>query len=91
MFDLCSSVKTITIYTTQSCPHCKRTKDLLKRKKVSFKEVDLTNDEAARNKIEKQTGWMTVPMIFIGDEFIGGAADLFALENSGELERKLGR
>lgn len=82
-------MKPITIYTTKYCPHCVLAKSLLKNKNISFKEIDITNDDATRDKIEKQTGWMTVPMIFIGDEFLGGADDLFALETNGGLEKKL--
>ena len=81
--------KTVTVYTTQYCPHCTRAKNLLKRKNIIFKEVDVTDDTAAREKIEKQTGWMTVPMIFIGDEFIGGADALQELENAGKLDGKV--
>lgn len=81
--------KSVTVYTTQYCPHCTRAKNLLKRKNIAFKEVDVTDDAATREKIEKQTGWMTVPMIFIGDEFIGGADALQELENSGKLDGKV--
>ena len=81
--------KPVTVYTTQYCPHCTRAKNLLKRKNIIFKEVDVTDDTAAREKIEKQTGWMTVPMIFIGDEFIGGADALQELENAGKLDGKV--
>ena len=76
----------ITIYTTRYCPHCVRAKDLLRDKKIPFKEVDLTDDEREREEVEKRTGWMTVPIIFIGEEFIGGADELFELERSGRLE-----
>ena len=81
--------KPVTVYTTDYCPHCTRAKGLLKSKNIPFKEVDITHDEAARKKIEEKTGWMTVPMIFIGEEFIGGADDLYALESSGTLDAKL--
>ena len=79
----------IIIYTTNDCPHCARAKALLKRKNLSFQEVDVTHDQKKRDELEEKTGWMTVPMIFIGEEFIGGADDLFALESSGKLDRKL--
>lgn len=81
--------KTVKIYTTQYCPFCSRAKELFKKKNVPFQEIDLTNDSAIREKLEKQTGWMTVPMIFIGDEFIGGFDDVYALEQKGQLDVKL--
>ena len=77
--------KSVTIYTTHACPHCARAKDLLKRKGISFREVDLTDNEAERAEMEKKTGWMTVPMIFFGEKFIGGADELYRLERSGKL------
>ncbi len=79
----------VKIYTTNYCPHCVRAKNLLKRKKVSFEEIDLTDNAALRGRLEEETGWMTVPMIFIGKEFIGGADNLEKLEEAGELDAKL--
>jgi glutaredoxin 3 len=79
----------VTVYTTEYCPYCRRAVDLLKKKKADYEEVDLTQDDAKREELQKKTGWMTVPMIFIGDEFIGGADDLYALEKSGQLDKKL--
>ncbi len=79
----------VTLYTTRTCPHCRRAKRLLQSKKAAFQEIDLTDDSGKREKLEKQTGWMTVPVIFIGEEFIGGADDLFKLEESGKLDAKL--
>lgn len=81
--------KPVTIYTTTYCPHCTRAKSLLKDKKIAFKEIDITSDDALRSKMEKKTGWMTVPIIFIGEEFIGGADELYALDAKGELEKKV--
>lgn len=83
-------MKKVTVYTTQYCPYCTRAKNLLKSKNIAFEEVDLTDKEALREELEKKTGgWQTVPMIFIGDEFIGGADDLAALDRSGKLTSKL--
>ena len=81
--------KKVTVYTTSYCPYCTRAKNLLKSKNIPFTEVDLTNDQAKRDELEEKTGWQTVPMIFIGDEWIGGSNELHALADSGELDRKL--
>ena len=51
----------------------------------------MSRDDAKREEMQEKTGWMTVPMIFVGDEFIGGADELFALESSGELDQKLSK
>ncbi|MDP3921676.1 MAG: glutaredoxin 3 [Candidatus Omnitrophota bacterium] len=81
--------KEVKIYTTTYCPHCTRAKNLLKGKGVSFQEIDVTADDELREKLSAETGWMTVPMIFIGDEFIGGADELYALDGSGDLDGKI--
>ncbi len=81
--------KPVTIYTTTYCPFCSRAKKLFERKGIPYKEIDVTDDSRLRDELEEKTGWMTVPMIFIGDDFIGGSDELHALEESGELEKKL--
>ena len=81
--------KPVTIYTTDYCPYCTRAKALFQRKSVPFKEINVTHDEKMREELEAKTGWMTVPMVFIGEEFIGGADELYALENAGKLDQKL--
>lgn len=79
-------MQTVKIYTTNGCPYCTRAKQLLKSKNIAFQEIDLTNDSELREKISKQTGHQTVPMIFIGDKFIGGFDNLNALSQNGELD-----
>jgi len=82
-------MKPVKVYSTSHCPYCMRAKQLLKNKNIPFQEIDLSHDEETRGKIQDETGWMTVPMIFIGEEFIGGFDDLSALERSGELDKKI--
>ena len=83
-------MKNVIVYSTSYCPYCMKAKNLLKSKNIPFKEVDLTDDSDKRRQLEEQTGWMTVPMIFIEEEFIGGADALFELDKSGQLQKKLG-
>ena len=79
----------VTVYTTNYCPYCTRAKNLLKKKNIPFQEVDLSDNDAKREELTEKTGCMTVPMIFIGDEFIGGSDDLHALDAAGELDKKV--
>lgn len=81
--------QTIKVYTTQYCPHCVRAKNLLKSKGFAYEEIDLSIDDRLRDEMQEKTGWMTVPMIFIGEEFVGGADELFALDSAGELDAKV--
>lgn len=80
----------VTIYTKDFCPYCKRAIALLQSKNVAFNEFDVTNDEESFQQIKFKTGWNTVPQIFIHGEFVGGCDDLYALEEEGLLDSKLG-
>ena len=80
----------VEIYSSERCPYCVKAKALLDRKGVSYKEIDVTNDDDARRKlVEKANGMRTVPQIFINEAHIGGCDDLYALENKGELDALL--
>lgn len=80
----------IEIYTTKVCPYCVKAKRLLDAKDVDFTEIDVTgNDEERMALVQKSGGRRTVPQIFIDDKAIGGCDDLYALEESGELDKLL--
>jgi glutaredoxin 3 len=76
----------VTVYTTSYCPWCRRAKEILARRKIAFREIDVTDDDERRSWLVRETGRRTVPQIFIGDTPIGGATDLETLDRSGELE-----
>lgn len=80
---------TVTIYTTQTCPYCVRAKALLTRKHIPFEEIDVSNNDALRDEMVKQSGRRTVPQIFIDGQPIGGCDDLHALEAEGKLDEML--
>lgn len=80
----------VTIYTSQVCPYCVKAKSLLRKKGVTFTEIDISDDESARDEmIAKTGGRRTVPQIFIGENHIGGCDDLYALDTSGKLDSLL--
>lgn len=80
----------VRIYTTSNCPYCVRAKSLFKRLDVPFEEIDLEGNAALRAKLSAENNWRTVPMIFIGERFVGGFDDLNELHRSGELSGLLG-
>jgi glutaredoxin 3 len=77
----------VTIYTANNCPYCVKAQRILELKKIDFVKIDLTNDETKRAILSSQTGRKTVPQIYIGSEHIGGCDDLYALKDSGELDK----
>jgi glutaredoxin 3 len=57
----------VLIYTTAYCPYCKAAKDLLRRKGVSFTEVDVDRESGAADvMVRRSGGGRTVPQTFIG-------------------------
>lgn len=74
----------VLIYTTEYCPYCRSAKDFLKSKNVPFEEIDVTNDDAMRDKLVKLTGQETVPQIFADGKSIGGYDDLVKYYRSGK-------
>ena len=76
----------VTIYTTTACVFCLRAKEFLRSRGVSFREVDVSGDDDARERlIEQSNGRRTVPQIFVGDVHVGGYTDLVALDRDGKL------
>ena len=84
--------RVIKIYTTTYCPYCVKAKSLLKAKDLDFEEINVERDDQARLKlVEMSGGRKTVPQIFIDGAHIGGCDDLYALEETGELNNILSK
>ncbi|PIR74267.1 MAG: glutaredoxin [Candidatus Magasanikbacteria bacterium CG10_big_fil_rev_8_21_14_0_10_47_10] len=82
-------MKHVTLYSTPTCPYCARAKQLLTSLNVPYEEIDLASNDTLREELSLKYNWQTVPMIVIGDEFIGGFDDLAALHADGNLMKKL--
>lgn len=62
----------VVVYSTQSCPWCKKTKEFLTEHKVKFTSKDVgVDDKAAHDMIEK-SGQQGVPVIDIDGKIIVG-------------------
>jgi glutaredoxin 3 len=80
----------ITIYTTMFCPYCYRAKRLLAKKSAVYEEIDVGGKPWLRAEMqEKAGGRNTVPQIWIGDTHVGGSDELYALDETGELDKML--
>jgi glutaredoxin 3 len=79
----------ITVYVTDWCPYCARARNLLTQKSATFREINVDDESKFREEMIARSGRRTVPQIFIGEKHVGGCDDLFALEESGELDRLL--
>jgi glutaredoxin 3 len=78
------------MYSTGICPYCIRAEQLLKRKGVTgIEKVRVDIDPARRQEMMDKTGQRTVPQIFIGDTYVGGCDELYALDHEGKLDPML--
>jgi glutaredoxin 3 len=76
----------VVVYRTPYCPYCVRAAMLLERKGVKFREVDVSNDPEARERLLRETGQRTVPQIFINGASVGGYDDIALLDRRGALD-----
>ena len=84
-------MKKVVIYTGDLCIHCGWAIDLLNRKNIEFTEYNIAQDTAKREEmLKKSNGAKTVPQIFIGEHYVGGNAELQALDREGKLNSLLG-
>lgn len=76
----------IIIYTTRICPYCIMAKRLLDKKGVNYTEINVDEKPGLRDELVAKTKHRTVPQIFIGDFFVGGFDELYALEQQKKLD-----
>lgn len=62
----------ITVYTTKTCAYCTMVKKYLTAKKLNYQEVDVSDDNTIRDKLEKLTGMTSVPVTMKDDAFVVG-------------------
>ena len=60
------------IYTAPTCTWCKKLKEWLKKKKISYQEHDVVESDDAREIMIDKSAQMSVPVIEMGGEIIVG-------------------
>lgn len=80
----------ITMYSTAVCPYCVRAEQLLSRRGVTqINKIRVDLEPEKRVEMMERTGRRTVPQIYIGEHYVGGCDDLYALDRAGELDALL--
>ena len=72
-------VNLYTIYTIEGCGYCVKAKELLKKNKIKYREIVVTDDNETEiyKKVDKKTNkYRSFPMIFKNNKFVGGFTDL---------------
>lgn len=76
----------ITLYTTDLCGYCERTKRILRKRGLTYSEINLSRDPDGRAELVARTGLMTFPQVLIDGELLGGYAETAAAAASGRLD-----
>ena len=65
-------VQQVKVYSTPTCPWCKRTKQFLDENKIPYQNFDVASDKTARDEMVSKSGQLTVPVVDIdGDIGVG--------------------
>ena len=75
---------------TPSAPMCgfsAATVEVLQDLGVSFKHVNVLEDQEKREAIKTFSNWPTIPQVYVSGKFIGGCDIIRELYANGELDR----
>ncbi len=64
--------KKVVIYSTPTCPYCRRAKEYFKQKGMEFTDYNVATDKEKAQEMIKKSGQMGVPVILIDDEIVVG-------------------
>lgn len=64
----------IKIYTTPTCPWCKKLKDWLKKKKLPYEDCDISESQNKifRDELLEKSGQLAVPLVDIDGKIVVG-------------------
>jgi glutaredoxin-like YruB-family protein len=77
------AAKEVKVYSTPTCPWCKKAKQFLDANKVTYQDFNVAQDHAARDEMVKKSSQTAVPTIIIDGEIVVGF-------NESVLKEKLG-
>ncbi len=75
----------VVIYSSSYCPYCIRALQLLDKKRAQAKVISVDGRVDLRREMSSKAGRTSVPQIWIGELYVGGCDELYALERSGRL------
>lgn len=62
----------VKVYSTPTCPWCRRAKEFLAENKVEFKDIDVSSDQKASEEMVEKSGQMGVPVLDIDGTILVG-------------------
>ncbi|PAQ13615.1 MULTISPECIES: glutaredoxin family protein [unclassified Bacillus (in: firmicutes)] len=62
----------VTVYSTNTCPYCTMMKNFLNEQGISYKEVNVQQDQQAAQRLVATTGQMGVPQTEVNGQWVLG-------------------
>lgn len=62
----------VKIYTTSMCPWCLKAKEFFKENNIKYQEINVGENEEARNEMLEKSGQFGVPVIDVNGTIIIG-------------------
>ena len=62
----------VKVYSNSTCPYCVTLKEFFKEHNIEFEDIDVSQDEKARDEMVEKSGQMGVPVIDINGEIVVG-------------------
>ncbi len=87
----------VLMFSLEWCEFCWSARKMLTACDIPYATVDLDSVAFQENDrggkilavLNQRNDWPTIPQIYVGGEFVGGATDLFDVGKAGELQPKL--
>lgn len=65
-------MKTVSIYTTNTCKYCAMAKDFFNQNHITYNEFNVGTDIEKRKEMVEKSGQMGVPVITVNDDVVVG-------------------
>src|SRR5918911_1163745 len=62
----------VTVYSTPTCPWCRRAEEFLSQRGVPYTKVDVSADPQAAQEMVRRSGQQGVPVIAVDDQIVVG-------------------
>jgi cysteine synthase A len=87
----------VLMFVLEWCEFCWSVRKMLSACEIPFTTIELDSIAFQENDrggkilavLNQRNNWPTIPQIYVGGEFVGGATDLFDLGKAGELQPRL--
>ena len=87
----------VVLFALEWCEFCWSIRKLMAEYEIPYRAIDLDsvayqeNDRGGKilEVLKQRNDWPTIPQIYVGDKFVGGATDLFDVGKAGDLEELL--